>query len=263
MGSGSPIPIDMNGDYPNEVHGIMTLSWDSEHFGFPVGHLVHPDLTDEQLESTLLAATNAGFKLLYWFTSSDRNLSSILLTRFNGLFVNQRASFERKVEKPSLVVESLEKPGLKIHSYPIRAAANELLDLGLLAGQNSRFLRDHRISRPHAEELFRIWTNRSTKRELADIVFVAEMDERIVGFITAKQSLQTGKIGLIASDPRIRDQGIGTCLLGRVHHWMEERAIIESHVSTQLDNVAACQLYRKAGYHLAKIESVYHFWPSG
>jgi dTDP-4-amino-4,6-dideoxy-D-galactose acyltransferase len=31
-------------------------------------------------------------------------------------------------------------------------------------------------------------------------------------------------------------------------------------VVTQLDNVAACRLYEKCGYHLEKLENFYHFW---
>jgi GNAT superfamily N-acetyltransferase len=239
------------------------LTWDSRHFGFLVGRLSSQELTDEQLSTNLQQAKSMGFRLVYWFASKDRFLEPALLARFSGVLASRRANFRWMLNQRSVDENSRALQGIQIRLYPAESASDELIELGLLAGQYSRFQSDARIPRERFVELFRCWTERSTQREIADAVFVAEADQQIVGFVTAKKDQQIGTIGLIATNPHFHRRGIGKLLLGHAHRWMLKHDIVEAQVSTQVENFAACQLYLRTGYQLASLESVYHFWPQG
>jgi dTDP-4-amino-4,6-dideoxy-D-galactose acyltransferase len=260
VASQSPIILESEDEFPKKLAAISKLEWDSNHFGFLVGCLPSQDLSDEELGTSLERAKSEGFHLLYGFAKNGRLVTSALLVRYSGLLACHRANFKRCLLQHPVEDDFPELPGVQIRLYPTGAASTSLLELGVLASQYSRFQSDPRISRERANELFRIWTERSTQREIADAVFVAEVDKQIVGFVTVKENQRIGTVGLIATAARYHRRGIGRLLLEHAHRWMIDRKIVETQVSTQVENVAACQFYARAGYQLASEESVYHFW---
>ena len=138
-----------------------------------------------------------------------------------------------------------------------------VLELGRQAASFSRFVADPRIPPSKATELFDIWTNRSTLREMADLVLVANPagSSDIVGMVTVALRQDGGQIGLIAVDPKLRGLGIGTALVHSANRWTAGKGLIQGWVVTQAVNTSACRLYERTGYVLYQVERFYHSWP--
>ena len=121
-----------------------------------------------------------------------------------------------------------------------------------------------------ADELFEIWTKKSTLGEMADVVFVAHRaapDDAIVGMATVSRRhghhviMVGGQIGLIAVHPDARGMGVGTALVHSANRWTISSGLSKGWVVTQRANTNACRLYERTGYKLHQMEDVYHFWP--
>jgi ribosomal protein S18 acetylase RimI-like enzyme len=111
--------------------------------------------------------------------------------------------------------------------------------------------------------LYETWLRRSTLHELADAVeAVGRRDDPadVLGFVTLSVVADVGQIGLLAVAPTARGQGLGRVLLGAAHQRMRERGAAKAQVVTQRANRPACRLYERAGYRVAGIQHVYHFW---
>lgn len=240
------------------------LAWDSAHFGFPVAQITDPDLDDDPLEELLIAAREAGTRLVYWASAPERQAPPALLREFSGEMVNRQATFEI-----TLPVECRPDPTSRqsaewpVSEFPQGPAAPQLLDLAIAAGHSSRFNLDPRVPRHRFQALYHTWIRRSTLHELADVVFVArhpESDE-IAGFITASHAGGTAQIGLVAVRDDCRGHGIGLRLMRAFHDWMRSQEVLSATVVTQLENTAACRLYERCGYRLEQVRRNHHFWP--
>jgi dTDP-4-amino-4,6-dideoxy-D-galactose acyltransferase len=234
---------------------LTPLAWDSAHFGFPVA-LLTGDEAD--VRAALAAAHAEGIRLVYWFAPPERAVSEQLLTDFAGRLVDRKATFgAAPVPAPRT-----QRATVPVHEYPAGPASPELLALGVSAGVVSRFRIDDRISSEKARALYEIWTDRSARRQMADTVLVAgERDSDLLGMVTVAVKDGAGSIGLIAVAEAARGRGVGAALMDAAHRWMAGRGLTAATVVTQLDNVAACRLYRATGYDLHDLRHCYHFWP--
>jgi GNAT superfamily N-acetyltransferase len=154
--------------------------------------------------------------------------------------------------------------GFRIVEYPCVPATNRLLTLAVAAGHLSRFNVDPHIPKEKFASLYHTWMQRSTLRELADIVLVVTatgVNDDFAGFITASEVDAGGKIGLIAVLDAFQGKGVGSLLMRAIHQWMIGRNAKQSIVVTQLANIAACKLYERLEYHLIDVQHYYHFWP--
>jgi ribosomal protein S18 acetylase RimI-like enzyme len=113
--------------------------------------------------------------------------------------------------------------------------------------------------------MYRLWIERSLRGEMADAVLVADLSNGtlsapLAGLISLEETAGTGSIGLIAVAQEARGRGVGTALLAAAHRWMLARGAQQARVVTQADNLPACRLYERAGYRLADVRHVFHFW---
>jgi GNAT superfamily N-acetyltransferase len=228
-----------------------------------VGEIVSPSLDDNGVAAALSFARRSEHRLVYWATEPTRRLPGS--TPADGpsaisdrvLYSTDRIS---ELGKPEAFPADSE---LRITACPQGPADQSLQELAVLAGTHSRFHVDPRIPVDRFESLYRIWVDRSTRRELADIVFVATSSGCVrekVGFITVQKTGDSGKIGLIAVHPRHRGRGIGSLLMGKAHEWMREHGLCRAGVVTQTGNIPACRLYARCGYMPVNVQAWFHFW---
>ena len=261
---------------------LRRLEWDSLHFGVPVAELSSPDLNDEVLRDALTAARAEGLHLIYWATHRDRTPSADLLVEFHGVAINHRVKFVASLSnvepRPSGsgVFDSRQplpdgrgsKRSLsyRIREFPRGPAPSVLLRLSIVAGGHSRFQVDPRIPADKFRELYEVWMNRSTLRELADVVLVAtpsDTPDDFVGVITLSETAGAGQIGLLAVREDHRGQGVATLLMTAAHDWLRGRGATELSVVTQLENREACGLYTRWNCEAAEVRRWFHFWPQG
>lgn len=253
---------------------IVPLAWDTQQFGFPVARLQAAGLATSEIECLIGSAQAAGIEMLVVTMGAQEELAEETLYRFGGILADDKVTFERRLadDAPLRLAASTDRYDEQACIGPCELdeyladerLAAELLGLSLASGQYSRFRVDRRFPRSAFETLYRLWIERSVRRELADVVLVARAADRhsaLAGMITVAVAGQVGTIGLVAVAEAARGQGIGTRLIEAAHNEMRRRGAGTARVVTQLVNRPACGLYRRAGYRLAATERIYHFWP--
>jgi dTDP-4-amino-4,6-dideoxy-D-galactose acyltransferase len=253
----------------SEKH-LSRLDWDSEHFGFKVGRIAG-ETSNEDLGGALHTAREQQYRLIYWSTPAVREAPEQLLGDFDGLLVDRKLTYARILPArdacPRLAKAQSVQPWVQ------RTASPELEALAVAAGVYSRFGVDKRIPRQEFRALYRIWIDRSVRREIADVVLVAYDQESagnaqgqrsslpISGMVTVRVLNGVGNIGLIAVAESQRGRGVGSRLIAGAHQWMLDHGAAKATVVTQSANLPACRLYERNGYLLEQAENYYHFWP--
>lgn len=244
---------------PPEIE-LTALPWDSAHFGFGVAR-IPTVVTDDQLRRALERARQEQVRLVYWPATHDRPVLPGLLEEFRGARLDLKATYVAEpMPRPA---EREPSSGVRITDAPSGEPSAALVRLAIEAGGMSRFRRDPRIPVERFEALYRTWMERSTRREIADLVLQVETDGgEILGVMTASVEHTTARVGLVAVAQHARGRGLGVQLLDALHRRSPAPGRDRVEVVTQLDNRPACALYERAGYQLFEILDVYHFWPS-
>jgi dTDP-4-amino-4,6-dideoxy-D-galactose acyltransferase len=246
-----------------DMKELELLPWDSEHFGFPVARLWGMNIAATVLREMLRAARQQGVYLVYWAADPKLDVPGWLLSEFCGSLVDQRATFECRLELIPHDEISTPSP-YEVSEIPRGRPCRRLLGLALEAGAQSRFRSDPRITADASHRLYEVWITRSTLRELADSVLViSRLGERDnpLGMVTLSLNGATGRIGLIAVAEKVRGAGLGSRLLSAAHGWLLHRGVQTCSVVTQFANRPACRFYEKCGYQFFDLKSIYHFWP--
>ncbi len=235
------------------------LAWDTEHFGFPVARIDAADLAESDVRAALRAAREQGQRLLYVFDAPTREFSAPLLRDFSGRLVDRKATFELDL---TTAPELPDDPTFEILVYGDARADASLVSLAVAAGAYSRFQVDPKFPQPKFESMMQVWMQRLVRGEMADAVLVARQagNPKNLALNAPLLSGGVGRSTLVAVAEEVRGRGLGTQIMAAAHRWMVRRGASRAVVCTQLDNVPACRLYQKVGYHLTGVEYVYHFW---
>jgi dTDP-4-amino-4,6-dideoxy-D-galactose acyltransferase len=242
---------------PSSASRVERLDWDSNFFGFGVGSFSGMPATSSTLTDLLDAAFQDDFKLIYWFSNSDGDHSHPLAAANNGRFVDLKCIYEKHI---------VASPEAHITSGDIVGLSNEdkaqLRKLALQSGNLSRFKVDPRIPDAKWRALYHQWIDRSVMGIMSDAVLVARDDGQLSGMITLARNHVTsaGSIGLFAVDESARGKGLGKLLLRGAEEWFAMAGCTKITVATQGDNDGAKAIYQGAGFRLASVSRVYHFW---
>lgn len=144
-----------------------------------------------------------------------------------------------------------------------------LADIAIESFQKGRvaidkFHADPFLSCEKSDELYVKWIVNSCKG-LADIVFVAEIDEIPVGYITCKvygelnEKLGTrfGTMGISGVSPSYRRRGAYTSMFNTGLRWLADRVDIVE-VGTQIGNYAVQKVWSRLGFKLIRSQYTLH-----
>ncbi len=230
------------------------LDWDSDFFGmeiFSVG--LPPRNSIAEISELIASLRRAGADLVYFFLQERSADVEQLLMENGGIFYDEKLTYYKELtgEPPGAPKEA--------EAYEGNAAAS-LLELAFLAGHESRFRKDPRLS-PYFESMYELWMVNSLNGTIADKVFVYRSGADISGMVTCKvKDDNMGNIGLIATAAGYQGKGIGQVLLQAVDRYFGLRKVKASTVVTQRSNIQACRFYEKAGFAEYKTEYVFHLW---
>lgn len=91
--------------------------------------------------------------------------------------------------------------------------------------------------------------------------FVAEQQNRIIGFVGLIQFFDDGDITHIAVDKEYRRLGVASKLLQELFSFVQSRKFVALHLEVRKSNMAAKQLYLKYGFEEIGIRRKYYTNP--
>jgi len=235
--------------------GYQILGWDSDFFGIKVARISEPFLTIENLTTILAELKQKSVTLVYWPSHREQNIHDI--RKLGGLLVDPKTTFMidfRLIDLNDFGSTDIVVP------YSISMQLSDLEDLAIQSGEYSRFAIDPQIPEEKFEMLYKTWINRSLHREIAREVLVIQEAGQVVGMVTLGDKEGRGDIGLIAVDTCCRGKKYGETLVRAAQKWFIKNGYEFGQVVTQGRNIAACNLYKKCGYSVEKVEYFYHFW---
>ena len=239
---------------------VKRLDWDSAFFGLEVfGAQVGRGANIREMTRAL---QSSGADLVYIFLQEpDADLDK-QLTASGAILYDEKITYGKELTHLSHTDHSRTtregiSESLEVYEGPL---TDDLLRLAIMAGHESRFRKDPRLS-DHFEPLYKLWMTNSLNGSFADKVFVFKAEDGIKGMASCKiRGDQMGSIGLIATDAGFQGKGVGKSLVQAIDFYYQDNNVKTSTVVTQKSNIQACNFYEKAGFTVYKLEHVYHLW---
>jgi dTDP-4-amino-4,6-dideoxy-D-galactose acyltransferase len=231
------------------------LDWDSDFFGIRVGRIIRSQLEVEELSEILSELREMQVKLVYW--PSDLEIEVDLAAKLGGFLADKKTTFAMDFHSinfdKNISTDTVE-------SFTTSMSVNDLESLAIQSGEYSRFAIDPNLPKDKFVSLYKIWIDRSARKEIASEVLLIRDCEKFAGMVTLGEKNGRGDIGLIAVDSNYRGRKYGEKLVRAAQRWFSENGYEYGQVVTQGQNVPACNLYIKCGYSVEQVEYFYHFW---
>lgn len=232
------------------------LKWDSNFFGFTVAKIITDKLNFKDLKKILTDLKKRNVSLAYFASDSANKDLQKAAKSLGGFLTGQKITYI--LDLKSIPAKS-SVSAVPVEEYDKVKPNNDLIRLILQGGVYSRFHVDPKISDKQYRDLFTLWISNSTKN---NTIFVIKRNDRIVAFVSLNEKDKRGNFDFITVDKSFRGRGFGNALLYNAHKWFVSKGYDIAQAVTQRENVVACNVYEKHGYHIEKIENFYHFWMS-
>lgn len=237
------------------------LSWDSEFFGQRIARVSGDRLDRDSIQGIDRWCHENAIDCLY-FLADAKDAETLRLAECSGYhLVDVRLTFERQIRNGEIWTDtSAPTNGAIVRPF----APNDLAALQALARdsyRDSRFYFDPCFRKSHCDMLYETWIRRSCEG-YADVVLVAEMQDRPVGYITGHLRVERreGQIGLVGVNSEARGFGIGMRLVRAVLNWFAVHRADTAIVVTQGRNVSAQRMYQRCGFLTREMKLWYHKW---
>jgi dTDP-4-amino-4,6-dideoxy-D-galactose acyltransferase len=230
------------------------LDWDSEQFGFAAARLHVPGATGAsdcameatQLETVLDECRAAGIRHL--IARVDARHMSMIHTLENAGFelLDGIQTFALELDNPLILIclDGLSVRPLCWFDRP------QVLTIAKTAYSYDRFHVDSALSQETADRINATWVDNCCRGQMADVVFVAEENHEVLGFVTCKINPKThvGVIGMVATHASARRRGVARAITSACINWFHENGAFRIEVGTQLANLPATRLYQTMGF---------------
>jgi dTDP-4-amino-4,6-dideoxy-D-galactose acyltransferase len=228
------------------------LPWDSSHFGVRVARVETNRLKPETVADINVWLNANAVDCLYFLAVPEAETMK-LAAGAGFRFVDARVTLDYVLPK---------NPCSESSGCVRTAVSKDIPELQRIASEShhdSRFYVDGNFARPACDELFRIWITKGFENK-EGVVFVAEQDNKPVGYNSIYTSESEGVISLIAIDSSYRGRGLATHLMNRAEAWFRQHNVERVTVPTQAANIPALRLYESRGFKIAKVEPWFHRW---
>ncbi|MGC9356432.1 MAG: GNAT family N-acetyltransferase, partial [Anaerolineae bacterium] len=232
---------------------VRILPWDSDFFGFRVAELERGALSEKAWPPIHAWCREQRVRCVYYRADPVDFESSALALQSGFLLADVRLLFERSLDRG--LAEELRETAIR----PIRAQEWPIVeDLARSMAFVSRFHRDSHFPQGAAGEMYVIWV-RKVGAGRGEIL-VAEVGDRVAGFIACDVEDGVGDIALVGLAPEFRGQGLGGLLVRASLRWFQREGCSTAQVVTQGHNVPAQRIYQRAGFLTKRVSLVYHRW---
>jgi dTDP-4-amino-4,6-dideoxy-D-galactose acyltransferase len=231
------------------------LEWDTAFFGIRISKITSSNLEVVDLRNILAELKLNSIKLAYWASSIE--ITNKEVEKLGGQLVDRKTTFNIDFESLNyidFISHDIVEP------YDISMPLGDLEALAVQNGEYSRFLVDTHFPKEKSIKLYKIWITRSLNKEIAEEVLVVREGKDVVGMITLGEKNGKADIGLLAVEKSCRRKKFGEMLVRAAQRWFINNGYKIGQVVTQGKNIIACNLYKKCGYSIKKVEYFYHFW---
>jgi dTDP-4-amino-4,6-dideoxy-D-galactose acyltransferase len=232
------------------------LDWDSEFFGKRIARLNRSRLEGSSISEALAWCADNRIDCLYLLADADHGETRRIADQNCFLEVDMRLTLARPI------TQQYQRSELSVDSRVRLARESDLPQLRRFARtlhQDSRFYFDQQFERSKCDLLYETWIEKSCG-DLAQTVFVPQVDSQAVGYITCGSRSQETQIGLLGVAETHARTGLGRALVQRFLSWSAEQNVRRATVVTQARNTAAQHLYRSCGFLPATLQRWYHRW---
>ncbi len=229
-------------------HKILT--WDSEKFEHQVA-TTSENLTELEISEELFKLKEANIKLVY--IPSSKLLSASTVSGYKVHLADQKLTYAETIPRN-------QSTSIDSHIYNIEKCTKDAIELSILAGEQSRFATDTRISRGIFQSIYTDWIANSINKTIADHSFGYKFNNKLCGLLTLGQKNGRADIGLIAVSENTQGKGIGMSLVTAARITARSSGYEELQVVTQNRNTQAKRFYSHCGFQLASSTYLYHAW---
>jgi len=211
-------------------------------------------LKKENIQLFILRIPLQDTKTIYAIEQENANLADVLITLMLRTSDYTKSNLRYAKFKNRYIIETANKDDI-----------HELMMLAANIFEFDHFHNDPRLPREKSDSLFSEWIKNSIIGKLADVVFVARVQEKIAGFITCKIKYINSKyfygvIDLIGVSEKYRQRGLGLNLMKKAIYWFIDNNVPCVFIGTQASNIPALRLYEKLGFRIVSTEGTYHLW---
>ena len=238
-----------------DVSPFETRPWDSAFFGARIAQITARRTTAEALALAVDRARHEAIDCLYFLADAD-DVTTVRAAEASGFaLVDVRHTLDCAIDRGST-----DSPADAMIRLARPVDLPQLMDVARVSHRATRFHADKRFDPGRSDELYARWIERSIAGELADAVWVVDIDEAPRGYITASRGLTAASIGLIAVAPEYRGRGYGDRLLRTMLQWSAHEGLGRVTVVTQGRSAPSVRFYERAGFTSSTVEFWYHLW---
>ena len=237
---------------------IEILEWDTNHFGFKVARM--NAATPEELQSGLDRCAALGVKLLIHRCSTDNIHFAHHLERqgFELMDINLRYCLSLADTQITHV------PGPAIIRPCLNTDANDVAAIARTAfvGYTGHFHNDPRLDKDKCDALYIEWArNLCLDQNLADLVLVAEIEGKIVGYDSHKLINTKVADGVLSGvSPQTQGKGIRKALMVASNNWCKSHGLERMEEEVNINNYRIQSVLVSGGFRLYAAQYIFHKW---
>ena len=224
---------------------IKYLDWDSSFFNKKIGELEIDNSTDHFPE--------LDYDLLY---VKQKKKFELNLPGYKEFYNETKLTFSKTLESKTRPTDKNIFSALQWADIEVE----QLYDLALESGKESRFKLDKKFTKTEFTELYKRWVDNSLNQKIAKDVLVYCVKEEIRGFITSSVTDENASIGLVSVSPQEQGKGLGTKLIIALEEELKKLEIKNLTVQTQEHNNGANKFYKKNGFKIIEKKIIKHYW---
>lgn len=237
---------------------IRSSPKDTRQFGFEIARVLVK--CPEQLPAVDAWCAVQGVKMIIARCSTDEMSTPQAMERQDYSLMDTLVYYTRDLRKtpvPVLEEDAPVRPARPGEEAEVRVVAGESF-----ADYVSHYHADPRLPRNKCQDVFIDWAYSSCiAREVADEVYIAEIDGHIRGFATLRcNSPDEGEGVLFAVHPAAQRRGIYRHFMVAAMNWFLARGAERMVVSTQVNNIAVQKAWTRLGFEPSKSYYTFHKW---
>ncbi len=240
------------------MNSLEILEWDSNHFGFKIAKM--NAATPEELQTALDKCAALGVKLLIHRCSTD-NIHFVHELEGQG-FALMDTNLRYCLSLADIQITPAPGPA-RIRTCP-NTQANKVAAVAgaAFASYVGHFHSDSMLDRAKCDALYVEWARNSClDQNLANLVLVAEIRGKIVGFVTYKV-IKPGVAEdvLSAVSPAVQGKGIRKALVIAGINWCKSQGLERIEAGVNVNNYGIQRVLTSLGFRVYTSSYTFHKW---